>query len=621
MFTVKVHTRGNVSEFIVKAGKNIFEFLRENSLEIPTPCGGRGICGKCRIIVKGLLNEPSVKEKALLGDKALNMGYRLACYNKIESDIEIFMDDLIRDANILVSGIENFKEVKPIIKKEYMEMTKPSIHDQRPDTSRVMDALGCNARLKSVRLMRQLPDVIRKYEYKATIITKCDGETNEIIGVEPGDNRSRFYGVAVDIGTTTIAAYLYNLNNGKRIDTYSVLNPQRKFGSDVLSRIDYAGGSKESQDEMHMEIVKCINNIIEILGVQNNIKNEDMYLTVFVGNTTMMHFLLNLPAGSIAVSPFIPVTTGISVISPSELGIRINEGGLTVILPSVSAYVGADTIAAVLATGIYKNDEISLLIDIGTNGEIVLGNKEAMYSCSTAAGPAFEGANIRNGIGGVKGAIDKVFFKDKLSYTTIGNEKPIGICGSGIVDIVAGMLDSGIMDETGRIVEDGELTNLNQDYKTRLVKIDGLASFALVREGEGQSFNEIAITQKDVRELQNAKAAIAAGIKVLLKNAGLGIGDISKVYLAGGFGNYINIKSALKIGLLPAELQEEKIISVGNAAGSGAIIGLLSAKQLEETIKIKNMIKYIELSSSKEFVDEYVNSMFFKGRSLIVSKK
>lgn len=611
MVTVRVHTKGNVNEFKVQPGKNMLEFLWENSLEISTPCGGKGRCGKCRVIVKGNWDDPSPKERALLGDKALSMGYRLACYNRIESDIEIYMDDLTQDANILVAGIESHIEVKPVIKKEYVEMAKPSIHDQRPDASRIADALGSNVVLNSVWLMRQLPEAIRKDDYKATIITKYGGEINEIIGVEPGDSRSRFYGMAFDIGTTTIAAYLYDLNSGKRLEAYSALNPQRKFGADVLSRIDYASSSKECQDEMHMEITRCINDIIKIMGAHSNIKNEDVYITVFVGNTTMMHFLLNLPARNIAVSPFIPVNTGILAINATELGININEGGLAVILPSVSAYIGADTIAAVLAAGIHKNGEISLLVDIGTNGEIVLGNKEVMYSCSTAAGPAFEGANIRNGIGGIKGAIDKVYFGDKLGYTTIGNEKPIGICGSGIVDIVAGMLDTGIIDETGRIVDVDEATGLGEDYKSRLAEIDGLASFVIEKNVAGHSFNEIAITQKDVRELQNAKAAIAAGIKVLLKEAGIGIGDISKVYLAGGFGNYINIRSALKIGLLPAGLQEEKIISAGNAAGSGAGISLLSAGQLEEAIKIKNMIKYVELSSSREFVDEYVNSMFF----------
>lgn len=366
---------------------------------------------------------------------------------------------------------------------------------------------------------------------------------------------------------------------------------------------------------MHKEIIDFINLMIEVFSKRNNIEKNDIYTVVFVGNTTMMHFLMNIPAKNIAVSPFIPVTTDMYGISPLELSININKNGLIVIFPSVSAYIGADTIAAVISTGMYEKNEISLLVDIGTNGEIVLGNKEWMYSCSTAAGPAFEGANIRNGVGGISGAIDKVFFQDKLSYTTIGNEKPVGICGSGIVDVIAGMLEKCIIDETGRIIDIDESSNLLDNhadiYKSRLAEIDGLNSFVLVNSKDSSSDNDIVITQKDIRELQNAKAAIAAGIKVLMQYAGISADDISKVYLAGGFGNYINIKNGIRIGLIPPELKQEKIESVGNAAGTGAIWGLLSSEKLKDAINIKNKIKYVELSSSKEFVDEYVNCMFF----------
>lgn len=609
MYTVRVHTNGKMREFNVIPGKNLLDFLRDNSIDISTPCGGKGTCGKCRIRVKGLLELPSEKEKVLLGNKALTDGYRLACYNKIESDIEIYLDsdDENKDANIVTSGLEKVIKVRPIVIKKYVEMPIPDISDQRPDTDRVIDAFGGNIELTSIELIRKLPELIRKQGYKVTII----GNENEIIGIEPGNTSNKLYGMAVDIGTTTIAAYLYDLNNGKRMDVYSTLNPQRKFGADVLSRIDYASNSEASQNNIHREIIGCINHIIETFSQNNGIESSDIYIAVFVGNTTMIHFLMDLSAKNIALSPFIPVTTSIYNIKSTELNIKINQRGMIVIFPSVSAYIGADTVAGVLSTGMHEKDEISLLVDIGTNGEIVLGNKDWMYSCSTAAGPAFEGANIRNGIGGIRGAIDRVFFEDKLRYTTIGNGKPIGICGSGIVDVIAGMLENGIIDETGRIIDIDELSDLEKDYKTRLAKIDGLNSFILAKGEDSCPYHEIAVTQKDVRELQNAKAAIAAGIKVLIKKAGIRADDISKVYLAGGFGNYINIKSALKIGLIPAELKEEKIESVGNAAGSGAILGLLSVKKLEETIKIKNMIKYIELSASKEFVDEYVNSMFF----------
>ena len=367
---------------------------------------------------------------------------------------------------------------------------------------------------------------------------------------------------------------------------------------------------------MHGLIIDCINKIIDTFEKNNGVSHEDIYLMVFAGNTTMMHFLLNLQAKYIAVSPFIPVTTKMQKVKPSELNININNSGLVVVLPCVSAYIGADTVAAILSSNMNNSDETCLLIDIGTNGEIVLGNKDWMYSCSTAAGPAFEGANIQYGVGGIKGAIDKISFGEKLEFHTIGSEKAIGICGSGIVDAIAGMLDKGIIDETGRILDKSEYESdsntMSNDYLDRLVQLDGMNAFIIARQEETAINSDIVITQKDVRELQNAKAAIAAGIKILIKQAGINPSDIKKVYLAGGFGNYINISSAFKIGLLPSELDSEKVVSIGNAAGAGAVLGLLSKHNLSETEMIKNKVKYIELSALVDFVDEYVNCMFFE---------
>jgi len=278
--------------------------------------------------------------------------------------------------------------------------------------------------------------------------------------------------------------------------------------------------------------------------------------------------------------------------------------------PSVSGYIGADVVAGVLACGMHEDEKVSLLVDIGTNGEMVLGNRHWLYACSTAAGPAFEGANIRNGVGGIKGAIDSAIFGDELELTTIGGGKAIGICGSGIVDIVAGMLEKGIIDETGRIASGSEAKSLPKGYAERLKEIDGVKSFLLYDSDECEAGMDIAITQKDIRELQNAKAAIAAGIKTLAKHAGIRLEDVEKVYLAGGFGNYINIESALTIGLLPRELKG-RVEAVGNSAGAGASAGLLSYEFLQEADKVKNRIRYIELSANADFVNEYVENMLF----------
>jgi len=606
--TVRIHRRSEAIELKAEAGTNLLEFLRRNSVGLTSPCGGKGTCGKCRVVVKGLAGKPSDRERRLLGDKALSKGYRLACYNSVSSDIDLYLDESPEEASIVVAGRERSVKLEPFISKDFIELGVPDIHHQTSDIERVLSKAQAHETGNSIELLRQLPEILRTGGFKVT----CIYADNKLVGVEPGDTRKKLYGIAVDIGTTTIAAYLYDLTTGKRLDVYSTLNPQRKFGADVLSRIEYTMSSREALDEMNKAIIDCINDIIEHFASGRSIQASDIYAAVFVGNTTMMHFLMKVTAKNIAASPFIPATTRMHKFNAKDLGININTYGYAVIFPAVSGYIGADTVAAVLSSGLYEKDEISLLVDIGTNGEIVLGNRNWMFSCSTAAGPAFEGANIRNGVGGIKGAIDKVSFNSGVEYTTIGGEKALGICGSGIVDAIAGMLSAGIIDETGRIPGDDEIDGMPEEYRSRLINIDGMKSFLIVPAEESVAEVDIAITQKDIRELQNAKAAIAAGIKILAKRAGIGLQDIDKVYLAGGFGNYINIDSALKIGLIPSELKG-KIESIGNAAGAGAVEGLVSEKMLAETENIKKKIKYIELSASPDFVDEYVENMLFGG--------
>ncbi|HHW48019.1 MAG TPA: DUF4445 domain-containing protein [Clostridiaceae bacterium] len=607
-YNIKIHVGENVTIEEAQSGENLLDFIRRTCGNIETPCNGKGTCGKCRVKVSGLDTIPSEREKKLLGTEALANGYRLACYNTINSDLDIYcaVDKESGKAKILTESKQRDIALNPVITKKFMQLNPPALHDQAPDMERVA-ACSDSKVVNSIQFLRELPNALRQENFKTTFVY-FDGE---LVSVEPGDTTRKIYGVAVDIGTTTVAGYLYDLNTGKRLDVYSILNPQGKFGADVLSRIDHTTKSEEGQKEINDAIIKCINEMIGHFAEKNNIKKTDIYAVVLAGNTTMMHFFLNLSAKNIAVSPFIPVTTYLSRFLAREVGININSSGYVVTLPCISGYVGADTVAAVLSSGMYESGKISLLLDIGTNGEIVLGSSKWMYCCSTAAGPAFEGANIRNGIGGVAGAIDRVYFKPEFRFTTIDNAKAVGICGSGLVDVVAGMLDSEIIDETGRIVTDDEAESLPEGLRERIKDIDGLRAFVLSKGNENASGMDIAITQKDVRELQNAKAAIAAGIKILIKHAGIKVEDIDKVYLAGGFGNYISIESAVKIGLIPKALKD-KVESIGNAAGAGAVEGLLSRDMLMMTEEIKNRMKYIELSAIPEFVNEYVECMIFE---------
>lgn len=606
-YTVIINGTKGVTNVKVAQGTNLLQFLRQQKIDVSAPCGGNGRCGKCKIKVSGINAEPSDKEADLLGEKALEDGYRLACYQVINNDLEIFLEETPVQAEIMTFAKERKTEFMPSIQKIHVLLPEPDIHDQTADLERIARALGNCGINSSIKLIRQLPQIVREQNLSVTAIC-MDGA---IQCVEAGDTTKNFFGIGVDIGTTTIAAYLYDMNNGKKMGIQSMLNPQKRFGADVISRIDYTINYPNGLDDVNQTIITSINSMTAELCKKNGLKVQDVYEVVFVGNTTMMHFLLKADAKNIAVSPFVPVTTSIHKLLASELGLEINEYGRAIIFPCVSGYIGADTVAATLSCGMYEKDEISLMIDIGTNGEMVLGNKEWLYSCSTAAGPAFEGANIRNGVGGIKGAIDKVFFNDTLTYTTIADSKAIGLCGSGIVDVVAGMVEKDVIDETGRIADEDEREALNPEFANRIVEIDGKFAFLVSKADENAAGLDIAITQKDIRELQNAKAAIAAGIKTMVKRAGISMNEINRVFLAGGFGNYINTESALGIGLLPRELRG-KIESIGNAAGAGAVEGLLSSQRLADACKIKEKIKYIELSASPDFVDEYVECMMFE---------
>lgn len=600
MFKVIIKTSEKSYEIMASQDQNLLELLRENRIAVNSPCNGNGTCGKCRVrISSGYLPEASQNESKILGSRAIEAGYRLSCSYNIQSDIKVLLEDGTLQAQIVTEGRQRSIALLPIITKENVSLEKPGLSNQTGDFERVIgDTFEVGT--PNMQLIRMIPEIIRQYDYNISLIKMGNG----LLGVEAGDTRKVLYGVAVDVGTTTIAAYLIDLSTGKRLCVHSLLNPQKIFGADVISRIKHTIDTADGLEEMHSLIINEINSCIEAMCEETKVARTSIYAITFVGNTTMMHFLLKVPAKHIASAPFIPTITSMLNLNVKELGLDINPFGIVCILPSVSAYIGADTVAAVLSTGMHQQEENSLLIDIGTNGEIVLGNKDKLYACSSAAGPAFEGANIRNGIGSVKGAINSISLQTGVNYTTIGNASPVGICGTGIVDGIAQMLDVGLMDETGRLDDEWEPASEEQTGLAQNISIiDGIKAFVIN--------GDIAITQKDIRELQNAKAAIAAGINVLVKQSGISFDDIKNVYLAGGFGTYINIDSALKIGLIPSQLKG-RIQSVGNAAGQGAVEGLISRDSLYQANVISKKIKYIELSASKDFNDFYVECMMFE---------
>ena len=615
-YRIEVHTNGDVHTIMAASGTNLLDVLKDMGILLYTPCGGKGTCGKCSVRVDSDIAGPSEEERRLLGVKA-GKGFRLACRLNIDSDMRVYVDDLREQASIITAGTRKRVVLDPLVRKRFVELSPPSLEDQRPDLERVLAVAGMSGtdngtaimdlagRGVGTRLLKGLPDVLRRSGYRITLVEAG----NNLISVEAEDTTPALYGTALDIGTTTVAAYLYDLSSGELLNVRSMMNPQRKFGADVISRIAYAKKSQQAADEMRKIIAEGINDLIKQLADEAGIDQGDIYAAVFSGNTTMLHFLAGFDASGIAVSPFIPVTCRAVHMSAAELGITVNDNGYCLILPCVSAYIGADTVSAVIASGMHDSSGISLLVDIGTNGEIVLGGRDGLMACSTAAGPAFEGANIRFGMGGVTGAVDS-FTLPGFKYTVIGGTAAKGICGSGTVDAIAALLDAGAIDETGALAENSGAAGLPYEIRSRFTETDGMKSFVLVPAQETVGDEPITITQKDIREIQNAKAAVAAGIETLISTAGISYGDIEKVYLAGGFGSTIHIQSAARIGLLPRQLAD-RVEAIGNASGSGASECLLSRKVQVIAEEIAGRIRYIELSASRIFTEKYVENMLF----------
>ncbi len=382
------------------------------------------------------------------------------------------------------------------------------------------------------------------------------------------------YGIAVDIGTTTLVVYLADLQRGEVAATVAALNPQRQFGDDVLTRIQYTIEHAAGREQLQTVLLRTLGEMIASLPA----RPDEIGAAVLAGNTVMTHFLLNEDAAGIAVAPFQPTFTGLLRTTPAAVPLPLRMDAEIVVAPSVSGYVGGDIVAGILDAGLLDRLEIALFIDIGTNGEMALGNREKLLCCAVAAGPAFEGSHIRCGMGGVAGAIDRFSFAD--GFTTIGGAPPAGICGSGLLDIIAALLRRGDIDETGRLETD----------------------FAVA--------GDIVLTPRDVREVQLAKAAVRAGIEVLLEEYGIGYDAVDRVYLAGGFGNYLRVESAVRIGMLPPEL-ENRVAGIGNAAGGGCLKVLFDRRNLNELERIRNLMHYIELSGHAGFQDAYIEQMLF----------
>jgi len=597
----------------VAAGTSLMEAMNQVGLESDFPCGGMGKCGKCRVKVIEGLSEPTSIDRSRLTTQELEEEIRLACVTEIREDMVVELLNLKQlQHNILIYSVDRPFHIHTHLKKLFVEVSRPSLSEHKSDWQRLMEALAGPYDVKYLKaplsILRQLPDTMREANNKLTVVLY----DSTVLGIEPGDTTSDMLGMAFDIGTTTIVGYLMDLISGKELEVVSTLNPQAPYGGDVISRITYAGKQENGLASLHKAVTEAINNLIGEAVHRAGTSRTNIYGISIAANTTMHHLFLGINPQGIGVSPYVSVANQGLVVDPSELGLEINRAGQVFVLPNIAGFVGADTTAVLLATEIEKNEDIALILDIGTNGEIVLGSKRKMVACSAAAGPAFEGAQITNGMRGAVGAIDHIIFGDDLEFTVIGEGSPAGICGSALLDGVAGLVELGMINKRGKFLTPDQLTNAKSlRFKDRLIQYEGTWAFLLAEAGETLHGRPIMITQNDIRELQLAKGAIAAGIRILMESSDIQPEDIKEVLLAGAFGNYLNPHSACVIGLIPREM-ENKIRMIGNAAGTGSKIALLSAEEYSRADDIAATVSFIELGSYSRFNIIFAENTYFK---------
>jgi len=583
-------------------GEPFRELIIREKIPMAFPCGGAGVCGKCRIRVIEGGSAPDFTERETLGEEQLKRGVRLACRLKVKGSMIVELIEHVTDEKILEVGSERGVEFDPFIKTETVSVDSPVLENPVSDAERLCNAAG--KKIRNLNVLKKLPSVLRENDHSVEIVYK----QNTILDVRPPEGRGIF-AVGVDIGTTTVAATLVDMKTGRHIHAASVKNPQEPFGGDVVSRIQYCSTGARHLEGMSSLIRETIDSLMGDLSESAGIGREDIYDIAVVGNTVMNHLFLGLDPTYIALSPYVPVTVRETVCPAEQFGISINRNGDVFTCPNIAGFVGGDIVAGILDSGMLQSDAPVLLVDIGTNGEIALGSSEGVYVCSTAAGPAFEGVNLKNGMRAGKGAIERAVIQDgSVEIRTIGDIPAKGICGSGIIDIVSGMVKEGIIDRTGRFRAPDEV---GTELKPRMKQgKNGEPEFVAVPAEDTGIGEDITITQKDIRELQLAKSAIASGIRILLDKAALQAGDVDRIMLAGAFGNYIRRESALGIGLFPG-FEKEQIRFIGNAAGYGAVMMLLSKKELQKSIDIHDHCHYIEVGALPEFQSYFAEMMMF----------
>jgi len=604
--TVKIQFLPSGKVINSKQGTAFGEALEAAGVKLRLPCGGKGLCGKCKVIFEQGAPPVTPTEDDRLTETELTQGYRLGCQTLVWEDSLVYIPDSVQGAKILTVGTARQVPLKPAITKKHALVSKPSTDDLRSDLARLMDALGVEEADMELNVMQRIGKDLRAADFDITGVFYG----GRLIGIEAGDTTSECYGIALDIGTTTLAVYLLDLATGTQISVAAAMNPQHEIGDDVISRINHVMQEHGGLKKLQRMVISEFGRLIKVLSHGAGISSDRIYEVTVAGNTCMTHLFLGIDPTNLAVAPYVPVINDSVSLKAHELGIGISDSGRVHVLPSIAGYVGADTVGVILATDFYEQEKLTLAVDIGTNGEIVLGSDRRMLACSTAAGPAFEGAHIKHGMRAAPGAIDAVWLENgDIRYSTIAGEKARGICGSGLLDAIICLIKAGIVEASGRIVDADELQGEYAHLGRRIQPAERGYEFVLASADESAG-EPVVISQRDVREVQLAKGAIAAGIQTLMERLDVRPDDLDRIVLAGAFGNYLSKESAIQAGMIP-DVPLSKVHSVGNAAGEGAKLALISLDARRDADEIAERIEYVELTTDPGFQERFADALMF----------
>ena len=578
-------------------GSTLLDAARTLGVDLVNICGGNGSCARCKVqLVAGELSSIGPREADKLSAVELAQGYRLACLAKPLGDCRVHVppESLTALQRTQVEGLEVLAEVEPSVSNREVQMARPTLDDLRGDDERLLQALAADhdiaASIPDLEVARLASSELRRLGWHARITL----HGNEVIHVTATD--APWLGLAVDIGTTKVAVYIVDLASGRTLASRGAMNPQIAYGEDVIARLVYTGKGSEQAARLQALLADGLSQLAADACTEIGARPADIVDAVVVGNTAIHHLFLRLPVQQLAMAPYVPAVRGTVDVKAREIGVRLAPGAYVHLLPNIAGYVGADHVAMLLATGIASRTDTVLAIDIGTNTEMCLTHRKQMTSLSCASGPAFEGAHIKFGMRAAPGSIERVRIVDgRPEYQTIGGQPPVGLCGSGLLDAVAHLRRAGLLDRNGRLAGPG------------VRAVEGDVEFVIADETDDNQ--AITVTQHDIRELQLAKGAIRCGIDTLMQNAGITAADLDQVIIAGAFGTYIDVESAITIGLLP-EMPLDRVSQVGNAAGTGARLALISQTHRQHAQHLAQRARYLELARAPRFMRSFAEAMY-----------